>query len=504
MQQTKPLHLYVEALAALLVDAHLPSNDQAITSVTADSRQVQTGGMFVAISGDNLDGHNFIDSAVNNGAVALVTTRCVKAPPHIAVLRVTNGYHAAGVLAEVSYNYPAQSLNVFGVTGTNGKTTCAHLLQTILMHETNTTVGMVGTIEHHIGPDKLIASRTTPPAFEIQKLMAIMRDHNVKDCVLEVSSHALDQQRLGTARCNGALFTNLSGDHCDYHGTMERYAEAKAKLFRQHLASNGKGIINTDCPFGQNLFHDLADTHLAPNLFSVGTAQHNDYLITDSETDTNGSRFILHCYRPGHEKQLQLSSPMIGAFNIENIAGCSALALACGISETAISQAVEQFHGARGRLQTIPVKNAIRCVIDYAHTDDALQNVLETLKALAPTRLSVIFGCGGDRDKTKRPRMASVAANLADQLYITSDNPRTENPETILQEIVTGIPPGIPFYQNIDRRQTITEAIQNAVPGEIILVAGKGHEDYQEIMGSKHHFDDAEEVRRALNHSNLL
>jgi UDP-N-acetylmuramoyl-L-alanyl-D-glutamate--2,6-diaminopimelate ligase len=417
----------------------------------------------------------------------------------VAVVQVENAYVAAAIVAEVAAGRPASALQITGITGTNGKTTCAYLLRDILRRSGRAT-GMIGTVQYEIGREIRKADRTTPTPFDFQQMLNEMVTAGIEHVVMEVSSHALDQRRPGTTRFRGGLFTNLTGDHCDYHLTMENYFAAKAVLFEEYLMANAPAVINTDDPYGRRLLKSLAASYWSVCPVAFGMDESADYRIAECTSTLSGTTLVLQA----GAQRLELVSPTIGKFNVYNIAGTAALALELGISADVIRAAVAEFYGAPGRLEGIKSANGIQVFVDYAHTDDALHNVLLTLRELRPRQLAVVFGCGGDRDRTKRPRMGKIAAAMADRAYVTSDNPRTEDPDAIIAEICAGIDRAVEFQTIPDRREAIHHAIADAEPGDIVLVAGKGHEDYQEINGECFPFDDAEQVRSIMTELEIL
>ena len=359
---------------------------------------------------------------------------------------------------------------------------------------------MIGTVEYDLGEGApLEADRTTPPPFLLQYLFKEMADKQVRDAVVEVSSHALDQRRARTALFAGAIFTNLTGDHLDYHHTMEEYYLSKRRLFFECLTPNAPAVVNVNDPFGARLAKELRAA--GKNVVTFGTAADCDVRIMAPYSTVRGSTFRLE--RPG-EGIFAVESPLIGDFNIFNLAGAIILARRIGIPDADIRAAVAACTGARGRLEALKTKNGITCFVDYAHTDDALKNVLATLRRLEPARLLVLFGCGGNRDRSKRARMAKAAGELADRVYVTSDNPRNEKPESIIAEIRTGFPAGCDCVEIVDRHAAIRRAAADARPGDILLIAGKGHETYQEQNGQKTPFDDLQELGQAFIDLDLL
>ncbi len=484
---------YIAALGERVVET-IGDPQIEIAGAAGDSRLVQPGDLFVAIPGASQDGAEFAAQAVERGAVAVVAVRLPPLPDGVPVVLVRDAYAAAGVVAEVAAGRPASGLRLLGITGTNGKTTSAYLLRHLL-RRAGRTVGMIGTVEYDLGDGRTLdAERTTPTPFELQRLLAGMGEANCTEVVAEASSHALDQRRFGSARFAGALFTNLTGDHRDYHPTEEHYFAAKCRLFEECLAPGAPAVVNLDDSYGVKLLKRLARRPGERSPVTFGFAEEAAVRIVDCRFNLDGLRFGLRTA----QGTLSIASPMLGRFNASNIAGVAALALADGFDPALLVAAVADFQGAPGRLQVVSGAGAVRAVVDYAHTDDALKNVLVTLRALKPRRLTVVFGCGGDRDRSKRPRMGKVAAELADRLFVTSDNPRGEPPERIINDICCGIHGPLPCTRLVDRGEAIRIAIAEAQPGELVLIAGKGHENYQEIAGVKHPFDDVEQVRAAL------
>jgi UDP-N-acetylmuramoyl-L-alanyl-D-glutamate--2,6-diaminopimelate ligase len=484
------LRAFREALGDLCVGVS-GDLDTPITGASADSRRVQPGDLFCAIPGARQDGAVYAAAAVQAGARAVAAVRQLDLTPAVPQLLVRDAYAAAGRIAECAAGYPARRLRLLGVTGTNGKTTSAYILRHLLRAH-GQVPGMIGTVCYDLGDGEVEAERTTPTPFELQDLFGRMLAGGCGWAVLEMSSHALVQRRAGSARFAGAVFTNLTGDHLDYHKTMDEYFAAKMLLFTEYLAPGAPAVINVDDAYGRRLAECLSRAGTA-QVLTVGS-QSATSVWQDVHLGFAGCRFRL---RLGHE-EIEVDSPLIGQHNVANLAGAAVLAHACGVPAGLIAVALRSCRGAPGRLQVLTSPRGVAAYVDYAHTDDALENVLRALRLLRPRRLLVVFGCGGDRDRTKRPRMGAVAARLADRLFVTSDNPRTEDPAAIMAEILAGIPAGTAVEVNADRHQAIAAAIAAAEPGDIVLVAGKGHEPYQEIRGVKHPFDDVSEVRRAM------
>jgi UDP-N-acetylmuramoyl-L-alanyl-D-glutamate--2,6-diaminopimelate ligase len=473
-------------------DPRLPLNsipDVELSGVVEDSRLAQRGCLFIARPGAKTSGHQFVADAHQRGAVGVITqTRIPNCPlPQIIVNDVRP---AASILANIFHGSPASTVRVLGVTGTNGKTTTTYLVRHLLS-KIGIRCGMIGTVEIDDGRTCREAAMTTPAACEIADLLANMRDKGCRACVMETSSHALDQARVAGVAFSAAAFTNLTGDHLDYHGTMEQYAAAKAALFAA-LDAEAIAVVNADDRFSDRIIQDCC-----ARLMRFGFSKRADYRASKVQVTADGSTFQLSTPDGKAEVHMRL----IGRHNIENALAAAALVgETWGASVTQIAAALRDAPGAPGRLQSVRAGQPFSVLVDYAHTDDALQNVLSALRPLAKGKLRVMFGCGGDRDKTKRPRMAKVAEKFADAIYVTSDNPRTEDPDRIIEDILAGFSKnnGKPVQVNSDRRAAIEQVLSNAEPGDIVLLAGKGHENYQIIGTQRNHFDDVEEATNAL------
>ncbi len=464
------------------------SEDMLIAGATNDSRKVKPGWLFVAVSGVADDGHRYLDQVLAAGAAAVVSERDLALPAGIAGIRVLDAYAAAAGAAEVMYGFPARRLELVGITGTNGKTTTAFLLRDIFRRN-GERVGMVGTVGYDCGGSWEVAARTTPDPFVLQSLFARMLKNGCRRAVLEVSSHALVQNRLGESRFRGAIFTNLSGDHLDYHKNMESYYLAKRLLFKKLLENDGLAVINADDAYGRRLQRELSRRRVV----SWGEkAPKVDGRLKIVAEKLSGQ--VLQLTAP--DWACRWRAPLIGRFNADNLAAAFLLARGLGVRRERIVAALSTTDGVPGRLQAVTFPHNCLALVDYAHTDDALLKVLLTLKKLPHQRLIVVFGCGGDRDREKRPRMGKVAAAYADYLIITSDNPRNEDPELIVADIVAGIPAAAAYEVILDRRQAIAVAVKMLESDDIILLAGKGHEDYQEIAGQREYFDDRIELLR--------
>ncbi len=463
--------------------------DVAIDGIQEDSRLVRAGDLFIARPGTRLDGSQFVRDAQARGAAAVITQSPIDGVLLPQVI-VENAALATSTLANAFYGHPSHDLRLVGVTGTNGKTTVTYLVRHILAH-VNKTCGMIGTVEIDDGARRLEANMTTPSAIHVAELLAAMKKNRCRACAIETSSHALDQFRTDGARYAGAGFTNLTGDHLDYHGTLDRYAAAKARLFA-NLPADGVAAVNVDDPH-----HEKMIARCEARVVTFGIRRPADYRAVDFAVSMHGTSYVLNA----PDGKTEVSLKLIGRHNIEN--SLCAIALCCEVFGLSIHQAASALRtarGAPGRLEPVSLGQPFAVLVDYAHTDDALQNVLSALRPLAKNRLRVVFGCGGDRDRTKRPRMAHVAEKIADVIYVTSDNPRTEDPQSILAEIVGGfsIENTKRLVVEADRRKAIEQAIGDAEAGDVVLIAGKGHENYQIVGTTRHHFDDVEEASRAI------
>ncbi len=466
------------------------SLDAEITGIAYDSRKAAPGIAFVAIRGTAADGHKFIPQAMQAGAAAIVSET---APPDgVAVpwVHVRQSRIALADMAAAFHGHPARSMLVAGVTGTNGKTTIGFLLHHLL-NAAHMRAGLLGTVLYDLGGEQVPATHTTPESLEIQQLLATMRDNGCRALVMEVSSHALAQDRVHGLQFAAAVFTNLTQDHLDYHGTMEEYFRAKSLMF-QSVADAGTGqmIINADDSWGRKLITQFEATG---RVTRYGFGSGLDFQAGDVRYDLAGTSFEL----TARGRSFLVRSPLIGDFNVYNTLGAVTAAHALGLN---LREAVSHMRGAPqvpGRLERVTEGGAFQVFVDYAHTPDALINVLRTLRALKPKRIITVFGCGGDRDRTKRPKMARAAEEGSDICVLTSDNPRTEDPDTIIADARKGfVRPG--HLEIVDRREAIHTAIQNAWDGDIVLIAGKGHETYQEVNGVRSAFDDRRMARQCL------
>jgi UDP-N-acetylmuramoyl-L-alanyl-D-glutamate--2,6-diaminopimelate ligase len=465
-----------------------------VTGVREDSRQEKPGDLFVARPGKQADGLQFVADAKARGAVAVVSqTPLPKGQSGVGLpqVAVADAGAAASVLANLFHGNPAEKVRTLAVTGTNGKTTTTYLIRHLLNKAAAVRCGLIGTVEIDDGRTRREASMTTPAATEIADLLAAMRDKGCRACAIETSSHALDQGRVAGVPFAGAAFTNLTGDHLDYHRTMENYAAAKARLFAS-LDPSAVAVVNAADKWYPRM---LAECQA--RVLRFGFSKQTDYAARDASYTAQGTTFTLHT----PDGKAEVNMPLVGKHNVENALAAAALVgEVFGLSVNQLAAGLKDAHGAPGRLQAVRAGQPFAVLVDYAHTDDALDNVLSALRPLTHGKLRVVFGCGGDRDPFKRPLRARTAEKWADAIYVTSDNPRKEKPEAILEEIRSG------FTQDgldravveADRRKAIELALFEAKPQDVVLIAGKGHENYQIIGEEKHHFDDVEEASRVL------
>lgn len=471
----------------------LHGGDVAVTQIAYDSRQVQPGAVFVALHGLKDDGTRYVPQAIARGAVAIVAEAPVPDAFAHAWIPTNDARLAIALLADRFYDSPSRRMAVIGVTGTNGKTTTGYLLAAIL-DAAGLTAGLLGTVSYRIGGEEREAARTTPESTDVQALLAEMIDRGCRSAVMEVSSHALALRRVDGMRFAAGIFTNLTRDHLDFHGDMEAYFAAKRRLFEM-LDADAPGVINMDDPRGAQL---LA---ACPRHITYGITQPADVSPTLLVMSLTG----LECTLETPVGSIAVRSSLVGRPNVYNILAASAAAVALGVSSDAIARGIATLPGVPGRFEVVSdPEDDITVVVDYAHTDDALRNLLETARPLAARRLLTVFGCGGDRDKTKRPLMGMVATRLSDVVIITSDNPRTEEPGRIIDDIRRGITPDAKGQRHSevtaieDRAMAIARAVSMAAPGDLVLVAGKGHEKTQHIGLDVLPFDDVAVSRDAL------
>jgi UDP-N-acetylmuramyl-tripeptide synthetase len=484
-------------------------HDPEITSLHARAQNVLPGGLFIAIQGFTADGHDYIDQALRNGAVAVISQKSVTVPADIPLIKVKNSRAALASLSARFYGSASEKLIVIGITGTNGKTTTSYLLESMLQHA-GRAVGVVGTVNYRFAGQEYDNSVTTPESLDLQRILKRMIDNGVSHVVLEVSSHALDLHRVDGCWMDVGVFTNLSQDHLDYHKDMAGYWSCKKKLFTEVLRSGPKkdramAVINSNDPRGRELeqIHDLR--HIR-----IGESRDSDIWCEAADQNLYGINGRIHTQAGAFE----FRSPLVGMHNLENILCATGAGIALGLPLNAIRAGIENLDKIPGRLEPVTNDRARFIFVDYAHTPDALQNVLTALTAVARNRIVCVFGCGGDRDRGKRPQMGAIAARMCDLAVVTSDNPRSEPPLQIIDQILVGtrqegtreyLPAEVQngtkekgYIVDPDRRSAIRLAIAASKPGDTVLIAGKGHETYQILGDQTIAFDDRLEAARAI------
>ncbi|AWW30088.1 UDP-N-acetylmuramoyl-L-alanyl-D-glutamate--2,6-diaminopimelate ligase [Echinicola strongylocentroti] len=458
-----------------------------VKDIVFDSRKVGTGDVFVAAKGTQVDGHSYIAKAIESGATSVICeTLPEKLVPGITYVQVVNSAHAMGIMASNFYDHPSAKLKVVAVTGTNGKTTCVTLLHKLFM-ELGYMVGMLSTVENKINDEVVPATHTTPDSVAINKLMADMVDHGCTHCFMEASSHAIVQERMAGLQLTGAVFTNISHDHLDYHGTFDEYIKAKKKLFDE-LPLGAFALVNADDKRGMVM---VQNTKASKHTF--GLKYPTDFKAKVLSNTLHGLELDLN----GRQAWFR----MIGEFNAYNVISVMGTALLLGEEEEEVLMQLSSIKGAQGRFDQLIIEG-VTAIVDYAHTPDALENVLKTIQGVRTgvEKVITVVGCGGNRDTTKRPVMAKIATEMSDKVVLTSDNPRDEDPMAIIRDMESGVNP-VAYKKTIviaDRKEAIKTACVLAEKGDIILVAGKGHETYQEVKGVRHPFDDLKIVKELM------
>lgn len=474
--------------------------DRQVLGIAYDSRQVVPGFLFVAIKGFKTDGHLYVAEAVQRGAVAVVLQEEVQVPPGVARVFTKDTRKILPQLAARFYNYPARKIKVVGVTGTNGKTTTSNLVDAIF-REYGLVTGLVGTIYNRIGDRVLAVEHTTPESSDLQRLLAEMVGERVQVVTMEVSSHALALHRVEACEFDLAIFTNLTQDHLDFHGNMQSYLRAKGLLFAgldreaQKVAPK-HAVVNIDDPAADAII-EMCNVPVV----TYGVAGSAGVTARQVEVTAKGVSFTM--IHDGGSMDLHLK--LTGQFNVYNALAAAAAGIASGIPLPVIKRALEGVAGVPGRFELVDRGQDFAVIVDYAHTPDGLENVLNTARKITSGRLITVFGCGGDRDRTKRPVMGELAARLSDLAVVTSDNPRTEEPLAIIHDIMVGVQrvTGAQYLVEPGRREAIGLAIKKAAAGDVVLIAGKGHEDYQIVGTQRHHFDDREEAASQLEQLKL-
>ena len=489
--------------------------EQEVTSLTYDSRKAVAGTVFFAVPGEKVDGHDYIGEAVKRGAAAVVVSRRGSWPPAPATVRVKNVRSAMGLWAAHFYRWPSRTIRLIGVTGTNGKTTLTYLVESILQ-AAGLETGVIGTINYRYRGRAVPSHHTTPESLDLQELLAQMTQSGVRAVAMEVSSHALAQERVRGLDFDVGVFTNLSRDHLEYHRDMDDYFAAKQRLFNDYLPASVKpdkaAVIYADDPRGEQLIAACRAQGLA--VWSYGAGGDWDVRPVEVVADFSGIRGEIRA----KERLVRIASPLVGSVNLQNILGAVAVGCALGLTDDRIARGLAGMHKVPGRLEKVDNPRGVLVLVDYAHTPDALEKTLQVVRQLTDKKLIAVFGCGGDRDRGKRPLMGEIAARLSDFAVLTSDNPRTEEPRSILEDVEAGVrkvgltrldassgghdmaatPPRRGYYVEADRRAAIRLALSIAGAGDAVLIAGKGHEDYQILGTTKIHFDDREVAREEI------
>ena len=450
-----------------------------------DSRKIKQGDVFIALEGSIVDGHTFISKAIENGAKTILVEKDVDKVEGINYFLVDGLREKMGIIASNFYGYPQNQLKIVGVTGTNGKTTTTYILESILGEK---NVARIGTVEYKIGDEIIPAPNTTPSSLEIIKICKKALEKNIKYLIMEVSSHGLDIGRVNMLRFEVGIFTNLTLDHLDYHKTMENYYLAKRKLF-DLVKDKKNSIINIDDEYGKRYLEYT-------NGISYGIGQ-GDIQGEIKQITREGQEVTIKIF----EKEYKINLRLLGRYNLSNLLGAIGAVKTLGLSDEEIISKIPLIHGAPGRFEPVKIDRDFTVIVDYAHTGDALENILKSINEFKTNRVITVFGCGGDRDKTKRPIMGGIAEKYSDIVIVTSDNPRTEDPEEIIKDIAVGLTKENHTVE-IHREKAIEKAISLAEKNDIILIAGKGHENYQVIGRERIHFDDKEEVIKAIKKLN--
>ncbi len=492
----------IDTLKGISIKEFIGSLETEIHGIAYSSSEACRGGLFIALMGQNTDGHKYIEAALRCGVVALLVESLPESIPEgLSVVQVDDTRESLSQVAANFFSHPSKELELVGVTGTNGKTTVTYLLESIWT-EAERNAGVIGTVEYRYSKSSFASVMTTPESLDLMKLLRDMRNSGVECVAMEVSSHALDMKRVLGCHFDAVVFTNLSQDHLDYHGSMDEYFLAKKRLFSEVLPLSGKGetfsVINRDDPYGHKIAKDAQGTLVWYSALDPGSTLYADkYRITEEG--------IFGVVKTPWGN-VEIASKLFGKHNLYNILAAAASALSLGVSLDAVERGILKLTSVSGRLERVENSLGITILVDYAHTPDALRNVLEAVRPLTEGRLIIVFGCGGDRDPSKRPIMGRIAVELADVVVVTSDNPRTENPESIIDAIEVGIKMGIgenikkekTYIRIPKRKDAIREAVGFAKRGDLILIAGKGHEPYQILGTTRIPFDDREIARKAV------
>jgi UDP-N-acetylmuramoyl-L-alanyl-D-glutamate--2,6-diaminopimelate ligase len=489
--------IVVKKLFMMQYGAMAQTQDIEIGAVRYDSRLTGHNDLFVAIPGTATDGQRFVAEAISRGSIAVVLEDDAAVPDalflhtHVVKIVVPNARIALAQIAANFFDHPARRLRLIGVTGTNGKTTTTHLIKAALEAH-GERVGLIGTIHSDLGGAVVPATHTTPESLELNSMLHTMLENGCTAAVMEVSSHALSQHRVHGLHFAAGVFTNLTQDHLDYHGTMDEYLAAKKILF-DDLLPGATAITNADDAYGDTIVNGTKARVLR---YAVNAPA--DLRARDVAMSVNGMKFAIDA----SGRSTAVTTTLTGRFNVANILGAFGAATATGVPPDVAASGIGRLKSVRGRFEPMVSPDGWTAIIDYAHTPDALENVLQAIRQLLPAgaggRLITVFGCGGNRDRTKRPVMGRIAAEMSDVTIVTSDNPRKEDPQEIIREVLTGAPPNAVVHTDADRRSAIALALSMARAGDVVLIAGKGHEDYQVVGTSKMHLDDREEVEAYL------
>jgi len=476
----------IDGLSIVSISGSLNIN---ITGINHDSRKITKGNIFIAIEGFRVDGHLFIQEAITRGAVAVVTNKKINLESNVTLIEVEDTRVALAYISSKYYDNPSEKIELIGVTGTNGKTTVTYLIKSIF-EEIKRKTAIIGTIGSIIDDVLTNSENTTPESLELQKKLYSIVKSNQDCCVMEVSSHSLELKRVAMCKYNVGIFTNLTIDHLDYHKTVENYYRAKIKLFYMTDRCN---IINADDNYGRKIAEEVSNLNIP--IITYGIENEADIYADEIEYFADGVRFIL--YTPNASTEIRMKIP--GHFTVYNAMAAAACAYAYNIDISDIRKGLENIQGVKGRMEIVPTNREFTVMIDFAHTADALEKLLKTVDQFAKGRKIIVFGAGGDRDISRRAPMGKIAGTYCDLCVVTSDNPRTEDPQLIIDDIIKGIESVKGNYISIvDREEAIKYAIENSLPNDIILLTGKGHETYTILGNKKYHFDEREIVKKVL------
>lgn len=458
-----------------------------IENVEIDSRKIRGKGMFIALKGYTVDGHDYIDQAIKNGAACIVSEKEMNVPKGITLVKVESTKKAMHTIGELFYGHPTSKMKLIGITGTNGKTTTANLIDFVL-RDLGYTTGLIGTVEHRIAGETVDSQNTTPESLDLQKMFHQMLEKNVTHATMEVSSHGLEMNRVAGCNFDVAGFTNLTQDHLDFHPTFEDYKKAKGKLFKD-LKGDATAVLNIDEEATSDYIKETSAT-----VITYGIHRTADIQAKNVKLSSKGMEFLVVT----KTKSQFVKTHLLGLFNVYNQLQAIGILLSVGIEMEQIVESLQKVRGVNGRMETVDSGQLFPVVVDYAHTPDALENVLKTIKGFTKGRVITVIGCGGNRDRGKRPIMASISETYSDLSIFTSDNPRKDDPEQILEDMMNGVKEKEKVAIITDRKEAIKKAINTANPNDVVLIAGKGHETYQIIGEKKYDFDDRLVAKEAI------